>query len=78
MSGRHAYNVLDAHLVQAGLTSRPFHALRATCYKVAQASGWTPRMAAELLGDSMQVAEEHYDAPSIGEMQAVAMQKQFF
>ncbi len=78
MSGRHAYNILDAHLELAGLAPRPFHALRASCYKLAQARGWTQRMACELLGDSLEVAEMHYDAPSVGEMQAVAMQKQFF
>lgn len=43
-----------------------------------QARGWTPRMAAELLGDSMQVDEMHYDAPSMGEMQAITSEKPFF
>jgi integrase len=78
MSGRHAYNILDTHLEQAGLEPRPFHALRATCYKLAQARGWTPRMACELLGDSLEVAEMHYDAPSVGEMRAMASEKQLF
>ena len=78
MSGRHAYNILDTHLALAGFEPRPFHALRATCYKLAQARGWTQRMACELLGDSLEVAEMHYDAPSVGEMQAIASEKQLF
>jgi integrase len=71
-SGRHIYDVLNEHLDIAGISRRPFHSLRATCYKLAQSYGWPPRMAAELLGDSMKVAEEHYNAPSIGDMQKAA------
>ncbi len=72
VSSRHAYNVFNNHLEMAGITKRPFHSLRATAYKLAQARGWTPRMAAELLGDSMRVAEEHYAAPSVDEMRDAA------
>lgn len=78
VSSRHAYNVLNAHLDKAGISRRPFHSMRATAYKIAQASGWTPRMAAELLGDSTQVAELHYGAPSVGDMKKAAKTKPFF
>lgn len=78
VSSRHAYNVFNLHLEKAGINKRPFHAMRATAYKIAQAAGWTPRMAAELLGDSTQVAELHYGAPSVGEMQTAAKTKPFF
>ncbi|AKB22325.1 site-specific integrase [Methanosarcina sp. WH1] len=75
ISSRQCYDILNEHLERTGLEARPFHSLRATCYKLAQASGWTQRQACELLGDSLRVAEIHYDAPSIGEMQALALSK---
>lgn len=75
VSSRHAYNILQEHLDIVNLPRRPFHALRATCYKLCQARGWAPRKAAELLGDTMRVAEEHYDAPSVGEMEQEAKEK---
>ncbi|HZK71268.1 MAG TPA: site-specific integrase [Clostridia bacterium] len=78
VSSRHAYNVFNEHLKKAGISQRPFHAMRATAYKIAQASGWTPRMAAELLGDSLEVAEIHYGAPSVGDMKDAARKMPFF
>lgn len=36
-----AYNVLAFYLDKAGLPSRPFHSLRATCIKLCQRKGWT-------------------------------------
>jgi integrase len=33
VSGRHAYDVFNEHLDKAKITRRPFHSLRATCYK---------------------------------------------
>jgi integrase len=78
VSSRHAYNVFNAHLAKAGISKRPFHSMRATAYKIAQSKGWTPTMAAELLGDSFDVAQKHYGAPSVGEMQTAAKTMQFF
>lgn len=78
VSSRHAFDVFNEHLELCGLARRPFHSLRATCYKLCQASGWTQRKACELLGDSLRVAEEHYDAPSVGEMQEISKEKQLF
>lgn len=63
-----AYNKLQIYLIRAGLPKRPFHALRATAYKIAQVNGWTIRQAAEHIGDSTRVAEEHYGTPSTEEM----------
>ena len=78
ISSRHVYDVLNEHLDKAGIERRPFHSLRATCYKLAQAKGWSMRKAAELLGDSLRVAEEHYNAPSRQEMEDIAEEKPLF
>lgn len=74
ISDRTAYNKLQANLKRAGLPNRPFHALRATAYKIAQVRGWTIRQAAEHIGDSYRVAEEHYGAPSTEEMRQKAQE----
>ena len=78
VSSRHIYDVFNEHLEFIKLNKRPFHSLRATCYKLCQAQGWTQRKAAELLGDSLRVAEEHYNAPSVEEMQDIAREKPLF
>jgi integrase len=78
ISSRHIYDILNEHLDAIGLEHRPFHALRATCYKMCQAAGWTQRKAAELLGDTLMVAETHYAAPSSEEMRDIAKEKQLF
>lgn len=72
ISGRHIYDIFNEHLDKAKIPRRPFHSLRATAYKLVQKQGWTPRMAAELLGDSITVSEMHYGAPSISEMISAA------
>ena len=77
ISGRHVYDILNEHLKMVKLAHRPFHSLRATAYKIAQEKGWSPRMAAELLGDSTRVAEEHYGAPSIENMKTAALDMSF-
>lgn len=61
-SGRFAYSILQRWLRRAGLENRPFHALRATAYKLARAKGWGIAEAAALLGDTHRVAEEFYGA----------------
>jgi hypothetical protein len=43
-----------------------------------QEAGWSQRKAAELLGDSLMVAETHYNAPSDEEMRIIAKEKQLF
>lgn len=78
ISSRHMYDIFNEHLTKIGLENRPFHSLRATCYKLAQAKGWTQRQACELIGDSLRVAEIHYDAPSVGEMQTLSTEKPLF
>jgi len=70
-----AYNILQKYLKRAGLPARPFHALRATAYKIAQEKGWSVRQAAEHIGDSTRVAEEHYGTPSTEEMKDNAINK---
>lgn len=72
LSGRAAWDVLDRSLRSAGLPPRPFHALRATCVKVAQARGWTTEQIASLTGDSVAVIQRHYSVPSRDEMRDVA------
>jgi integrase len=78
VSSRHAYNVFNEHLEKAGISRRPFHSIRATAYKIAKERGWSPRMASELIGDSLEIAEKHYGAPSVGEMKSAAKNMQFF
>jgi len=68
ISDKTCYNILQKYLERAGLPNRPFHALRATAYKIAQQRGWSVRQAAEHIGDSTRVAEEHYGTPSTEEM----------
>ena len=68
-----AYNILQKYLKKADLPARPFHALRATAYKIAKAKGWSVRESAEHIGDSTRVAEEHYGTPSTEEMKSRAM-----
>lgn len=78
ISSRQVYDILNEHLAMIGLDRRPFHALRATCYKMCQEAGWSQRKAAELLGDSLMVAETHYNAPSDEEMRVIAKENQLF
>lgn len=73
ISDKTAYNKLQKYLERAGLPNRPFHALRATAYKIAQSKGWSVREAAEHIGDSTRVAEEHYGTPSTEEMKEKAI-----
>lgn len=75
ISGRQLYNILNKTLTKLKINNRPFHSLRATCYKLCESAGWGPRKAAALLGDTLQVAEEHYNAPSTEEMRELAIEK---
>jgi integrase len=75
LSGKTAWNVLHRALERAGLKPRPFHALRATCIKLAQKKGWTPEQVSELTGDTIRTIQVHYSTPSHDEMAAVAREK---
>jgi len=70
-----AYNILQRRLTEVGLHSIPFHALRATCIKLAQRRGWTVEQTAKHVGDTVRVIQEHYAVPSQMEMAEVVSQK---
>jgi len=63
------------YLTAAGVESKPFHALRATCIKLCQQRGWSVEQAAKLLGDTIRVVQEHYTTPSNEELKQVAREK---
>jgi integrase len=65
---RQAYNRFATLCEKAGIGSRPFHALRATCIKFCQLSGWSPEQVSELTGDTIEVIQAHYLTPSQAEM----------
>lgn len=75
---RTAYNKLNRLCDLAGIPNRPFHALRATCYKFAQQAGWSTAEAAEHIGDSIRVAQQHYETPSMAELQENAEKKRIW
>lgn len=75
LAGRTAWNALQWALKRAGLRPRPFHALRATCVKLAQHRGWTPEQVSEQTGDTIRVIQQHYSTPSRDEMRAVTRDK---
>ncbi len=73
--GKTAYNILQRWLKKAGLSSIPFHALRATCIKLAKKRGWDIEDIMQLTGDSFRTIKIHYDVPSEDEMKEVADKK---
>ncbi|HKN06018.1 MAG TPA: tyrosine-type recombinase/integrase [Thermoplasmata archaeon] len=75
LDGKTAWNVLQRALRLAGLHPRPFHALRATCVKLAQRRGWSPEQVSELTGDTIRVIQQHYATPSHDEMTEVVREK---
>lgn len=75
-SGSTAYRKLQRLCDLAGVSRRPFHALRATCVKFCQAAGWTPEQVCELTGDTLRVIQEHYATPSRAEMSEVMNDKE--
>lgn len=74
-TGRTAWNKLDRLCRRAGIPSRPFHALRATCIKFCDFAGWREEETAKLTGDSIRVIQEHYRTPSDSEMKEIAKSK---
>lgn len=68
LSSRQAYNILQKWLDRAGVKRRPFHALRATCVKLAQKRGLSIEWVMSQTGDTFRTIKEHYDTPSDEEM----------
>ena len=75
LSSRSAWNILNRWCARAGLPRRPFHSLRATCYKLAKARGWPVELAAWVIGDSIRVAQEYYGVATPGEVAAMLREK---
>ncbi len=74
-TGRFAWTIWNRWLDRASLPRRPFHALRATAYKLAKARGWSVELASALLGDTIRVAQEFYGVATPGELLQVAREK---
>jgi len=74
-TGRFAWTIWNRWLDAAGLPRRPFHALRATAYKLAKARGWSVELAAALLGDTIRVAQEFYGVATPGELLEIARER---
>lgn len=75
ISGKTAYNWLQEALSRAGLERRPFHALRATCIKLAQHRGWSEERTARLVNDRVETINEHYKTPTEEEMRETASEE---
>lgn len=54
--------------MENGRTTRPFHALRGTCYKYWQRKGMPVEQIAELLGDTLETAMKHYGKATLAEL----------
>jgi integrase len=74
-TGRFGWTILNRWLDVAGLPRRPFHALRATAYKLAKARGWSVELSAALLGDTVRVAMEFYGVATPGELLETARER---
>jgi len=72
---RQAYNRFNRLCEGVCIHGRPFHALRATCVKFAQAAGWSPEQVSRLTGDTIRVIQLHYATPSTGEMKEITREK---
>ena len=70
-----AWRRLNSLCDRAGLSRRPFHALRGTCYKFRKMEGWTIEQAAYLLGDDVRTAMLHYGKATDSEI-AELMQRE--
>lgn len=75
LSSRQAYNRFQNYLKICDIEPRPFHALRATCIKMCQASGWSVEETAKLVGDTVRVVQEHYTTPSDAELSQAMREK---
>jgi len=67
---RRFQEILDATGIKMdnGRTTRPFHALRGTCYKYWQRKGMPVEQIAELLGDTLETAMKHYGKATLREL----------
>lgn len=63
----------DAGVVLPGRKTRPFHALRGTCYKYWQRRGMPVEQIAALLGDTVETAMKHYGKATQGEVEETMM-----
>lgn len=70
-----AYRRFNDLCVIAGIPKRAFHALRGTCYKFKKARGWSVEQAAAWLGDSVEIALQHYGTPSDSELEQLVRGK---
>lgn len=75
-SGSTMYRRFQEILDSAGIKmsndrkTRPFHALRGTCYKYWQRKGMPVEQIAELLGDTLETAMKHYGKATLSELDA--------
>ena len=71
-SGSTIYRRFQEILKDAGILkgdeTRPFHALRGTCYKYWQRKGMPVEQIAELLGDTINTAMKHYGKATLNEL----------
>ncbi len=77
ISSRSAWNWFNEALDRAGIPERPFHALRATCMKLARGRGWTIEQTMKQTGDSWRTVQEHYLTPGSEEMREAAQDPWF-
>jgi integrase len=75
LSGFAAWGILRKWTTAAGLPPRPFHALRATCYKLCKARGWSVEQASALIGDTVRTAAEVYVVATPGELKEAARER---
>jgi integrase len=74
-NGKTAYNHFQKLCKKAGVPTRPFHALRATCIKFCQMKGWSVEAVSKHVGDTIEVIQRHYSIPSTSEMKEEAQVK---
>jgi len=74
-TGRSGWNHFNHWCDIAEIPRRPFHAIRGTTAKFCQAAGWPIEKTAKLLGDTIEVVQEHYNTPSADEMAEMAKEK---
>lgn len=75
LTGRTLWNRFNEALDRASISRRPFHSLRATCIKLCEKKGWSEAQTAALVGDTVQVIQEHYKTPSLSEMKTITKEK---
>lgn len=74
-SGRTCHRRLQYYCTLAGIDTRPFHALRATCVKFCKDAGWPIEETSKLTGDTIAVIQEHYSTPTPTEMNTAVVER---